>query len=139
MSKPIFAQDDSGHSDLSAIFEDDGRVAYAYLVRDQRVVADVWVYNRCRTPEKPEWAGDKRPPFANSAEYVDPEITLELPESPVDIGFRWQALGNGASEVQILLRGEHVASLAENERPGRSLLARRNGPAASVLRTAPTS
>jgi hypothetical protein len=30
---------------ICAVFEDDGRVAYAYLVLDEQVVADVWIYN----------------------------------------------------------------------------------------------
>ena len=37
---------DNGATGYSAVFEDDGKVAYAYLLDDGRIVADVWLYNR---------------------------------------------------------------------------------------------
>jgi hypothetical protein len=36
--------------DWEVIVEDDDRVAYAYLVREGRILADVWLYNRMPAP-----------------------------------------------------------------------------------------
>ena len=33
-------------SNYSAIFEDDGRVAYAYLLHDGHIIADVWLQDQ---------------------------------------------------------------------------------------------
>ena len=31
-------------------FEGDSKVAYAYLKKEDKIVGDVWIYNRCETP-----------------------------------------------------------------------------------------
>jgi hypothetical protein len=41
--------------DWEVIVEDDDRVAYAYLVREGRIIADVWLYNRLLAPWRPPW------------------------------------------------------------------------------------
>ena len=54
----------------SVIFDDDGRVAYAYLLApDEHIVSDVWLYNRCESPLQPEWPDQEKIPFANPASY----------------------------------------------------------------------
>jgi len=47
----------------SAIFEDDGKVAYAYRLDNGKIVADVWLYNRAVAPEAPEWRDRSKAPF----------------------------------------------------------------------------
>jgi hypothetical protein len=135
MSVEIFAQDHSAEHGLTAILEDDGRVAYAYLVRDKRIVADVWVYNRCATPAEPEWSKGttRRPPFANSSGFVNSAVAIELPTSNDDVSFAWHVRADGTPEVAIHVGAVHAASLAESETPGRALLAGKDGPVARVL------
>jgi hypothetical protein len=60
----------SPKSTVHLTFEDDGKVAYAYLKKDNEIVGDLWLYNRCKTPVKPEWKDKKNIPFANSKEYI---------------------------------------------------------------------
>ena len=54
-------------SGYSVVFDDDGRVAYAYLLNHQgNIISDVWLYNQCKTPKEPEWKTSNNMPFANS-------------------------------------------------------------------------
>ena len=71
-------------------FDDDGKVAYAYLKRDKNIVGDVWLYNRCPTPEQPEWTDRNNIPLALSKEYITERgrIVAELARS--DIAVDWE-------------------------------------------------
>jgi len=62
-------------------FEDDRRVAYAYLKRGEKFVADVWVYNRAESPTAPEWKEGKRPPFLNVRSCIAEIVLFALPTS----------------------------------------------------------
>ena len=35
--------------------DDDGKVAYAYLKKEKKILGDVWLYNRCPAPDEKEW------------------------------------------------------------------------------------
>ncbi len=65
-------------SDLEAVFEDDGRVAYAHVVKDKRIMGDVWVYNRAPAPAQPEWTDRERAPFLNPRDYVTDDVAAKL-------------------------------------------------------------
>ena len=79
---------------LVAVFEDDGRVAYAYLLEGDDVVADVWVYNRADAPEAPEWADPDKAPFLNPRAFVREAAALEPPSSDADVRFEWRGEQN---------------------------------------------
>ena len=51
----------------SVVIEDDGRVAYAYLLHDDEIVGDVWLYNHGPAPAEPEW----RSPDAGVSPYQE--------------------------------------------------------------------
>jgi hypothetical protein len=72
-------------TDYEVIVEDDGRVAYAYLFQGEKMLAAAWLYNRCITPDAPEWkvtALERHPiPFANSKEFA---IDEQLPVFTTD-------------------------------------------------------
>ena len=61
----VFVQARHPEAELAVVFEDDGRTAYGYLLRDSKIVADVWIYNRGPAPEQPEWTDRERAPFRN--------------------------------------------------------------------------
>lgn len=42
----IFVSSTSRDPQYSAVFEDDGEVAYGYLLSDGQIISDVWLYNR---------------------------------------------------------------------------------------------
>ena len=63
------------------IIEDDDRVGYAYLVRDSRIVADVWLYNHMPAPQRPPWLEPRgEMPFLNSAQHL---AQSSSPRSPL--------------------------------------------------------
>ncbi len=128
----IFCSVEDPESDLAAVFEDDGRVAYAYLVRQRAPVADVWVYNRHEAPEAPEWTDRAKAPFLNPRPYVREDVTILPAASENDIAFEWHGKP-GARTVRVLIRGVPAAELALGMRPGRSALARIAGPLALPL------
>ncbi|MBX5268672.1 hypothetical protein HJB99_08290 [Rhizobium sp. NLR17b] len=116
------------------VFEDDGRVAYAYLLNsDSRIVSDVWLYNRCPTPATPEWDDPTKAPFANSAEYVRQGVTFAPVEKPDEISVLWTEEKNGVTKALLFIRGEFHASMIENAKPGWSKLASKDGPIARAL------
>ena len=83
--------------DYVLTFEDDGRVAYAYLKRcsESAIVGDVWLYNRCPTPADPEWTDREKIPFANSREYTDPCATMQRQVGPADVLVAWESEDSG--------------------------------------------
>ena len=44
----IFTTSTSDDPHYSAVFEDDGEVAYGYMVIDKKIVSDVWLYNAAK-------------------------------------------------------------------------------------------
>lgn len=120
-------------SDLEAVFEDDGRVAYAYVVKDKRLVADVWVYNRAPAPAQPEWTDRERAPFMNPRDYVTEDAdAFEPASSEEDVALDWVS-EKGDRVIVVKVHGQVVAKLGAGMRPGFATLARKDGPLARVL------
>lgn len=116
----------------NVIFDDNGRVAYAYLLApDERIVADVWLYNRCETPLQPEWPDQEKMPFANPASYSKNHGDF-LPVSDIsDISVEWH--DKAKVKASIFIRGELFAILTEGSKPGWCVMAKQNGPLANIL------
>jgi hypothetical protein len=115
----------------SVVVEDDGRVAYAYLLRDGKITTDVWLYNRVSAPDGFDPAERGKPP-RNPAKYcIVPAPEPIHDEREVEVA--WDARGGELKSVIILVRGAPAARLAPNVRPGWSAGAARDGPAAKVL------
>lgn len=117
-------------TDYSAVFEDDGRVAYAYLLKGGDIIADVWLYNHGEPPDEPEWEDPTRMPFANPNGFASPKPFNPITDAS-DISFKWNA-GNPPT-VKIFIRGEPFAKLIPGSKPGWSKLAIRDGPLALTL------
>ena len=127
---------DDADSGYSVLFEDDGKVAYAYLRDGTRIVSDVWIYNRGDAPQTPEWTlPDARShlPFTNPAGYVRDEAPPQVREAS-DISCRWAHDAEGLASVEVLIHGTVYARLKPGSKPGWSRLASRDGPNAKVLR-----
>ncbi len=129
----ILARFDNDSSDVSLWFEDDGRVAYAYLKRGEKFVADVWVYNRAESPTAPEWKEGKRPPFLNVRSCIAEIMPFVLPTSEQDIGVRWINEEGRPPEAELIL-GVHVAArLRDGDKPSFAAAAIRDNPVARRL------
>ena len=117
-------------SPLSLVFDDDGRVAYAYLLVHDSVCADVWLYNRAAAPLEPPWADPAQEgPYLNPATHAALP-TFELPQEETDIRVIWRTGSQGTRQAAILCRGTAIALLQPGEKPGWSRLATQDGPLA---------
>lgn len=116
----------------AVVFEDNGRVAYAYLFDESsRIHGDVWLYNRCPAPAEPEWTSPTLLPFANPQAYARALAPDELPASADEVAVQWYE-GVEGWEPEILVRGRRLARLAVGANPGWSALAIIDGPLALV-------
>lgn len=121
------------NTSYSVVFDDDGRVGYVYLLTPcNEIVSDVWLYNRCATPLTPEWETGTEMPFANSEAYCISDTTL-LPITDVsEITVSWDTQSTDKHMAKIFLRQVLIGCLVEGEKPGWSLLAKKNGPLARI-------
>ena len=123
----IFKQS-QGPGVWSAIVEDDGRVAYAYLLDEGRIVADVWLYNRAATPEAPEWGDRDTAPFLNPRGFAAQD-DFTPPADETEVGIEWWEM-DGRHCPWIILSGRRHALLAPGRKPGWCVLAAKDGPLA---------
>lgn len=128
----LLADYTSPDRDYRLTFDDDGRVAYAYLKHLDKIVGDVWIYNRCEVPDRPEWGDRTRAPFANPVAYTRADGRMRDPVRLDDVRVRWD-FEDGRVTAYIDIRGDLVASLGEGDRPGRSKFATKDGPLARRL------
>lgn len=123
-----------GHPTLPITFDfdDDGRTGYGYLHTEDRIAADVWLYNRAETPEAPDWneRGRMPMPYRNCVPFTKTISLFELPESERDIDVNWIENEAGIPGVIVLLRGKPIAELFIGEKPGKSVMALKDGPVA---------
>ncbi|HYO08814.1 MAG TPA: hypothetical protein VER17_07555 [Tepidisphaeraceae bacterium] len=127
----IWVSSDLGGSPYSAVVEDDGRVASAYLLRESSIVADVWLSNRATPPAVPEWNIGIDPPWLNPAEFVRAEHLAPILKAE-EIELVWGGTPPHVS-VTVLIRGEVWALLKPGAKPGWSRLAAKDGPLARPL------
>jgi hypothetical protein len=119
-------------SKYKLIYEDDGHVAYAYLRKSRKIIADVWLFNRCPTPINPEWTDLEKAPFANSAEYTLEDGHVTSPILSNDVTVVWKSK-EALPVAYIYVRGDLWAVLGVNDRPGYAKFAKKDGPCARVL------
>lgn len=120
-------------SGYSLVFQDNGRVAYAYLQdENEAILGDVWLYNRDPAPIEPEWKDFTKIPFANPLTFVK-NVTDFVPVSDIsEVHVSWE-LKSGVLQANIFIRDVLFAKLAKGEKPGRSFLVLKNGPLANIL------
>jgi hypothetical protein len=120
------------------VIEDDGRVAYAYLLDASReIISDVWLYNRSAAPEEPDW--DRRPStaFLNPLDYVRTDLTFELPDDEAEFAIGWHLQNSADPKVNVQLRNQLWATMAPGAKPGCCRLAKMDGPLARLLPLGP--
>jgi hypothetical protein len=123
---------ESDNDSYMLTFEDDGKVAYAYLKKEGTVVGDVWLYNRCPTPEEPEWSDKVNIPFANSKEYAGEEGRILREVRTGDVLVAWQADKNGPL-AYVYLFDDLCGVIGVGDKPGYARYAARDGPLAKVM------
>lgn len=110
------------------VLEDDGRVAYAYLLEHEDVVGDVWLYNVNDAPVSEDWHSQSEMPFLNPMSYCSDEKASRLAMGS-SITCVWCDEG-----VDVTIDGTFMARLCRGTKPGWSRYAIRPGPLAKPLR-----
>jgi len=113
--------------------EDDGKVAYAYLIqvsKDSSIVGDTWLYNRCPTPAIPEWNSRENLPFANPRGYVSKEGHVTKVVCPEDV--EWEEEGN-QKVAYVCIHGDLYGIVGVGDKPGYARFATKAGPLAKLI------
>ena len=116
----------------TVIIEDDDKVCYAYLVVDESISSDVWLYNVCDAPSEPEWIEGGEMPFANSVAYISSERMNPI-TTPSDVALDWISKTDSCLEVRVKVRGVVHALLRSGAKPGWCRLAVKSSPIARPL------
>lgn len=116
----------------SVVIEDNGRVAYAYLMEGEDCIGDVWLYNCLEAPTDTNW-DDQELPYLNPVEYIDKKLKLSPIKDKSEIRCDWSESPNDASiEVSIIVRDSFIAQMTSGSKPGWSVLVIKDGPLAQV-------
>jgi hypothetical protein len=99
------------------VFDDCGKVAYAYLKAGGTIVGEVWLYNRCPTPAEPEWTNRTLIPFALSREYLADGGMVEDAVREDDVAVNWE-YENGQVVAYVYVFGELYGVVGVGDQPG---------------------
>jgi hypothetical protein len=113
-------------------FEDDGRVAYAYLKKAGDVVGDVWLYNRCLAPEAPEWSDRSKIPFANPRDFIGEDSRMLRDVKAENVQVDWEYEGD-SPVAYVYLFGDLYGVVGVGDKPGCARHATKDGPLAKVM------
>lgn len=116
----------------SASFEDNGKVAYAYLKEGANIVGDVWLYNRCPTPEQPEWTDRSNIPFANCKGYMNEKGRIVQQVASNDVKTSWEYEDN-VPVLYVYVFDELCGVMSVYDKPGYSRFAIKDSPIARVM------
>lgn len=119
----------------SIVIDDDDRVVYAYLLQDERIISDVWLYNWGPAPAEPEWRDPSKMPFANPKGYSSESALSPTIESE-HVKAVWIQDGSGLNRVDLFINDELFAVLKPGAKPGWCRNASKNGPLATMLESA---
>ncbi len=116
----------------SVTFEDNGKVAYAYLKMGKDIIGDVWLYNRCNTPLKPEWNDKSEIPFANCNGYMSEAGKMQTTVADSDVLVDWEYEGQ-QPVCYVYIYEDLYGVIAPGDKPGFARFALKNGPIARVM------
>jgi hypothetical protein len=123
-------ESDAGDGKTTAFFEDDGEVAYCYILQDGEFVSDVWLYNRSQSPLEKPWKTEIDPPYLNPLEYSN--RLDKFPEKKDDISIDWRSI-DGEPSAFVSLFDELLGYVSASVKPGHARLAKKNGPLAKMI------
>jgi hypothetical protein len=113
------------------VIDDDDRVGYAYVLENEKIVGDVWVYNVMPAPQEPEWTDRSKLPFLNPQEFSYEGASPITEETQLDVV--WIRNQDTLVRAEIYLANQLFAIVAPGAKPGWCRNARKTGPLARVL------
>lgn len=130
----VFVSSTSDDPRYRVEFEDNGKVAYGYIVADEKIVSDVWLYNNGETPVVSPWRnGPEGMPFRNPIDFAGP-LCFEPVKGAAELAFKWIYGNDGIPvAVEFWIRGKLYARVTTESKPGWCVLAVKDGPLALKL------
>jgi hypothetical protein len=116
---------------FGVVIDDDDRVAYAYVLENEKIVGDVWLYNVVPAPYEPEWTDRSKLPFLNPQEFSYEGASPINEETQLDVV--WIRNQDTLVRAEIYLAKQLLAVVAPGATPGWCRNARKSGPLARVL------
>jgi len=131
----FFLQDHcSDNNRYSVVIEDDGIVAYAYLLDGEDIIGDVWLYNQAVTPAIADWSNPGNMPFLNSVEFTRIDKKIKPLSDDDSIQFEWIMSDDKQLLKQVtIFVDDIVAVMQPSSKPGWSNNVTVDGPLAKVL------
>ena len=108
----VFLEQREPNGARRVVLEDDGRTAYAYLLQEERVTADVWLYDVGVDPETVDFRNPSGVPFQNPKQYCAADRLPRLTDAS-RVSCRWLP-----AVVEIDVDGVVWARLEPGSRPG---------------------
>lgn len=112
---------------FSVIIEDDDKVCYAYLLEENQIVSDVWLYNNIDSPEAVDWKNKDDLPFANPKKFIKNNISPFDVATSIDV--KWGSV-DGKIYAKIYASNQLLVKLERDAFPGWSTLVKSDGPLA---------
>ncbi len=91
------------YGDYSLVIEDDGRVCYAYLLKGQEIIGDVWLYNQDKTPAAVNWKSSEELPFLNPSEFVNEGYDFNPIQSTDQLSVQWKGHLGSLEKLRYIL------------------------------------
>jgi len=121
------------NNDYSVIIEDDGKVAYAYLLYHEEIIGNVWLYNQKKTPDNVDWSNEDLMPFLNPREFVRTELKPLTKRHKIELV--WKVDNEpGFVSVCIYINDKMIAKMTDGSKPGWSTIVLKDGPLAKIIR-----
>lgn len=118
---------------ISVVIDDNSSVCYAYLIKNNNIIGDVWLYNQEPSPKFNEWEFKNEGPFLNPELYVSDEYKTKPLKEHDSVELKWGFSRTELVFVEIYFDNRLVAVITPESKPGWSIFAKKNGPLAKVL------
>ncbi|WP_417355452.1 hypothetical protein [Flavobacterium sp.] len=116
---------------FSVIIDDDGSVAYAYLLEGNNIISDLWLYNSGKTKyEDWENISEKDLPLQNLDCYIITKIKSITNDNDIDV--EWYIEGNSV-KVEIYIHNKLIGILNSTSKVGFNTLVSEDTPIAKKI------
>jgi hypothetical protein len=116
----------------SVIIEDNSEVAYAYLLSNDEIVGDVWLFNH-KISEITEWNNPDEMPFSNKKNFIDLDKHHAISKKIVNLEVKVIEIENNDIIACIYDNDVLISTLKHGSSPGWSALVIKDGPLARQL------
>ncbi len=119
-------------SKYSIIIEANGIVLYAYLLEEEEIVSDVWLYNFNQVPRKTKWDSVDDLPFENISHLIKPLSEQVVFRQFHEDDIKWVFKNSLLDRVEIIKDEIIFCQMQPNKAPGYSCNALQSGALARV-------